>query len=71
LEAQDLARLQFYAVKKPNKNGSRIGTYELVRMNFPKDLHGLLQDLRCKNVQVKGYQEGKAIHIVLIETEKN
>lgn len=65
-----MVKLQFYIITKPNKNGSHICTYELVRMNFPKDLHGLLQGLRDKKVQVKGYQDGKAIHIVLIETEK-
>jgi hypothetical protein len=65
-----MVKLQFYIVEKPNKTGSRVGNYESVRLNFPKDLHELLRGLRDRKIEVKGYREGKTIHIILTEKAK-
>jgi hypothetical protein len=62
-----MVKLQFYIVEKPNKTGSKVGNYEVVRLNFPKDLHQLLRGFRDKKIEVKAYQEGKTIHIILTE----
>jgi hypothetical protein len=61
-----MVKLQFYIIEKPNKNG-QIGNYETVRLTIPKNLHELLRELRDKKIEVKAYQEGKTIHIILTE----
>ena len=62
-----MVKLQFYTVERTNKNGSKVGNYETVRLTFPKNLHELLRGLRDKKIEVYGYQEGETIYIILTE----
>ena len=65
-----MVKLQFRIVKKPYKNGLRVYAHEEVTLNFPKDLHELLRFLCDKKLEIKGYKEGKKIHLILGDKEE-
>ena len=64
-----MVKLQFRVIKKPYKNGQRVYEYGDVTLNFPKDLHELLRFLRYKKLEIKGYREGKKVHIIIGDRE--
>jgi hypothetical protein len=64
-----LVKLQFRIIEKPYKNGQRVYVHGEVTLNFPKDLHELLMFLRYKKLEIKGYKEGKKVHIIIGDRE--
>ncbi len=64
-----MVKLHFRVVEKPYKKGLRVYRAEEVTLNFPKDLHELLRCLRDKKLEIKGYKEGKSVHIILSDRQ--
>jgi hypothetical protein len=62
-----MVKLHFRVIEKPYKKGLRVYKHEEVTLNFPKNLHELLRFLRDKKLEIKGYKEGKKIHIIICE----
>ena len=64
-----MVKLQFRVIENSYKNGQRIYFHGEVTLNFPKDLHEILGFLRYKKLEVKGYREGKKVHIIIGDKE--
>jgi hypothetical protein len=64
-----MVKLQFRVIENSYKNGQRVYFHGEVTLNFPKDLHELLRFLRYKKLEIKGYIEGKKVHIIIGDRE--
>ena len=64
-----MVKLYFRIIENTYKNGQRVYSHGEVTLNFPKDLHELLRFLRYKKLEIKGYREGKKVHIIIGDRE--
>ena len=62
-----MVKLRFSKIIKRYKNGKRVYQYEQVSLNFPKELHQMLQRLRNHSIEIKVSQVDKIICIQLID----
>jgi hypothetical protein len=62
-----MVKLQFSKIIKRCKNGKRIYQYEQVSLNFPKELHEMMQCLRNRQLEIKASRVDKIICIQLID----
>jgi hypothetical protein len=62
-----MVKLQFSKIIKRCKNGNRIYQYEQVSLNFPKELHEMMQCLRNRQLEIKASRVDKIICIRLID----
>jgi hypothetical protein len=64
-----MVKLKFSKIIKRYKNGKRVYQYEQVSLNFPKELHEMLQCLRNRKLEIKASRVGKIISLQLIDKE--
>jgi hypothetical protein len=64
-----MVKLKFSKILKRYKNGKRVYQYEQVSLNFPKELHEMLQCLRNRKLEIKASRVGKIISLQLIDKE--
>lgn len=57
-----MVKIRFRMVPSSYKNGNTIYEYEEVSLNFPKDVHDLLRFLQEREIEIRGYREGKKVH---------
>jgi hypothetical protein len=62
-----MVKLRFSKIIKRCKHGKRIYRYEQVSLNFPKELHEMLQCLRNRQLEIKASRVDKTICIKLID----
>lgn len=62
-----MVKLQFSKITKPYKNGKRVYHYEQISLNFPKELHEILQCLRNRQLDIKASRVNNIICIQLID----
>jgi hypothetical protein len=62
-----MVKLRFSKIIKRCKNGKRVYRYEQVSLNFPKELHEMLQCLRNRQLEIKANRVDKTIFIQLID----
>ncbi len=58
-----MVKIRFRMVPKSYKNGGIVYNHEEVSLNFPKDIHELLRFLSEKEIEIRGYREGKKVHL--------
>jgi hypothetical protein len=66
-EVDCTVKLRFSKIVKRCKNGKRVYRYEQVSLNFPKELHEMLQCLRNHRLEIKASRVDKTICIKLID----
>jgi hypothetical protein len=66
-EVDCIVKLRFSKIIKRCKNGKRVYRYEQVSLNFPKELHSMLQCLRNRQLEIKASRVDKIICIQLID----
>lgn len=64
-----MVKLRFSKIIKRYKNGKRVYQYEQVSLNFPKELHEMLQCFRNRQLKIKASQIDKVICIQLIDKD--
>ena len=64
-----MVKLRFSKIIKRYKNGKRIYQYEQISLNFPKELHEMLQCLRNRHLEIKASRENKIFYMQLIDKE--
>jgi hypothetical protein len=62
-----MAKLRFSKIIKRYKNGKRVYQYEQVSLNFPKELHEMMQCLRNRQLEIKASRINNIICIQLID----
>ena len=62
-----MVKLQFSKIIKRYKNGKRVYKYEQISLNFPKELHEMMQCLRNRQLEIKASREDKIICIRLTD----
>ena len=60
-----MVKIRFRLVPRSYKNGRTIYEHEEVSLNFPKDIHELLRFLKEREIEIRGYREGKKVHLEL------
>ena len=62
-----MVKLQFSKITKRYKNGKRVYHYEQISLNFPEELHEMLQCLRNRQLEIKASRVNNIICIHLID----